>query len=340
MTAFTITSASAFDLAAMDAAYEAADRAFRHRVPAARLDAYRDFLADAPGPKSGRGNPWLFTAALKAKSAGIPAELAQADISAAMSHKPHGEVVRAVRRAYQLTNDFTFNPAPRIPKHEKAVADPYWAECGRKYPEGMDPMEMLWESSPIRIDWDPSEDAARLLGALYAPGEYVYVGGAREAGVIGRNIRTAADWLTHIKSGGKLGQFWMMNPLTGRPAPKASEDGYTLRGDGCIASHRFVLCEFDHISHAAQAGFWLNSKLPVAAVVDSGGESLHGWLRVDCADAATWIREIKEDLYPRILEPLGADRQCKNPSRLSRCPGVMRGENWQKLLYLNPEAGR
>jgi hypothetical protein len=44
MTAFTITSVSASDLAAMDAAYEAAGRAISHRVPGGRLDAYRDFL--------------------------------------------------------------------------------------------------------------------------------------------------------------------------------------------------------------------------------------------------------------------------------------------------------
>ena len=320
------------------------DRLYALATVPARVDGARDtyhcFLADAPGPKSTYGNLWLWYAALKAKAAGIPAEQAHGDIQSAMPHKPHSEVTRAVRRAYALGDEY-HPPAPRIPRNEKAVPEPFWAECRRKYPETADPMEMLWESSPRRIDWDPTEDPLYLLRALYRPDEWLFIGDRNQPGIVGDTLRTAGEWYHYIRRGGVLGPFWLMNPLSGQPAPYAGgADGCTLRGDGCVASHRFVLCEFDGRTHDEQAAFWLNARLPVVAVIDSGGKSLHGWLRVDCADADAWQREIKDDLYPRLLEPFGADRQCKNAARLSRTPGVMRGDNWQRLLYLNPEAGK
>jgi hypothetical protein len=95
--------------------------------------------------------------------------------------------------------------------------------------------------------------------------------------------------------------------------------------------------EFDNIPKATQAAFWLSARLPLAALIDTGGKSLHGIIKVDCVDTAQWEKEIEQDFFPRIVAGLGGDGACKNESRMSRIPGVKRGEDWQRLLYLDPE---
>jgi hypothetical protein len=86
--------------------------------------------------------------------------------------------------------------------------------------------------------------------------------------------------------------------------------------------------------------------LPILALIDSGGKSIHAWLDVQKLSSITtcdeWTREIKIGLYERVLIPLGVDRACCNPSRLSRLPGFFRSETgrFQRLLWLSPVGRR
>jgi hypothetical protein len=98
--------------------------------------------------------------------------------------------------------------------------------------------------------------------------------------------------------------------------------------------------EFDALPREDQLAFWWAVRLPVVVLVDSGGKSVHGWVRVrDVACAAEWGRSIEQHLFRDLLQPLGVDPACKNESRLSRLPGHHRKETgrWQRLLYLAPE---
>ena len=73
-------------------------------------------------------------------------------------------------------------------------------------------------------------------------------------------------------------------------------------------------------------------ELPIAALVHSGGKSLHAIVRVDAKDAGQYRKRV-EYLYEKLAEEgLEADRQNKNPSRLSRMPGPGRGGKRQRLL--------
>jgi hypothetical protein len=80
--------------------------------------------------------------------------------------------------------------------------------------------------------------------------------------------------------------------------------------------------------------------IDVALLLDSGGKSLHAWIRVNLPDRAAWETEVGKRIYgPQgVFSCMGADRACRNPSRLSRLPGHYRAEkaNWQSLLYVNP----
>jgi hypothetical protein len=198
----------------------------------------------------------------------------------------------------------------------------------------------LSDRSPVRIDWPPEMDAWHTLEALYGRDERLYIGPAQGAVRLGLEIRPAADWINILRKSPAAMPHIIPNPLTGETAELASGKGNTLRGDGCVARFRFAVVEFDSLSREDQLAFWWSARLPVALLVDSGGKSIHGWIRVENIDSGgQWARVIEQYLFGQLLQPLGVDGACRNESRLSRMPGHYRKEkgNWQRLLYLAPE---
>jgi hypothetical protein len=133
--------------------------------------------------------------------------------------------------------------------------------------------------------------------------------------------------------------------LTGKKHPTKSGDKLSARCDAAVSEFRFVVCEMDTIPRPDQVTLWVAiieaGLLPVAALVDSAGKSIHAWVRVNLSDVENWDRTVRGELYgpAGILTGLGFDRACANPARLSRLPGHHRAEKdaLQKLLYLNPE---
>lgn len=194
----------------------------------------------------------------------------------------------------------------------------------------------LWDASSIRMDWPPEEDPAKFLRHVYSPDELVFIGDRHSPGVLGETIRSAREWEHHFKNGGRTAPHIMANPLTGHPG-KTKSGKRTLRGDECVASHRFAVVEFDDIPKPEQAAFFMFARLPIAAIIDSGGKSLHGWVRVDADNADIWTQQVEGNLFGHLLGPLGIDSACKNESRMSRLPGHLRDTgNRQRLLYLAP----
>jgi hypothetical protein len=186
-------------------------------------------------------------------------------------------------------------------------------------------------------------DPIRLFKTLFAETDLVFIGKHYSDGILGDTIRTACDWITYFQNGGKTAPHIIPNPLTGLWAHKKTGDGLTLRGDNNIAQYNYCTAEFDNLSRQDQIRFWTAIKLPIVALIDSGGKSLHAWLDVQkLAKVETpeqWESEIKNRLYDRILTPLGVDGACSNPARLSRLPGYYREETgkYQRLLWLSPE---
>ena len=119
----------------------------------------------------------------------------------------------------------------------------------------------------------------------------------------------------------------------------------SFRCDAAVSSFRFVVVEFDSIPKLDQIAFWYSiaSKklLDVAVLLDSGGKSIHAWVRVNLSDRATWDTVIGTQFYgPKgVFTLMGADKANRNPSRLSRLAGHFRQEkeSFQTLLYLNPQ---
>lgn len=120
------------------------------------------------------------------------------------------------------------------------------------------------------------------------------------------------------------GAYIRINPI--------KQDDYSGRDDS-VATFRHILVEFDTRPKDEQYAIFKQSQLPISAIIDSGGKSVHAWVRVDARDFDEWkVRRQQVFDYLADYEP---DEMTKNPSRWSRLGGVFRGENEQRVIALN-----
>jgi hypothetical protein len=118
---------------------------------------------------------------------------------------------------------------------------------------------------------------------------------------------------------GSSGAFVRINPF----AP-----GDFSGSDKSVSNLRHVLVEMDEMPKAQQLEILQQSGLPISVLIDSGGKSIHAWVRVDAIDRAQW-EERRDVIYAHIP---GIDPKNKNPSRYSRLPGAQRGDHRQRLI--------
>jgi len=197
-------------------------------------------------------------------------------------------------------------------------------------------------ASPIRISPCPAQKTTLVLRALYTSSEKLFIGARRQPGIAGTTLRTASAWISHFAAGGGTAEHIIANPLTGK-AGLTLGGKKSFRADSCVSSFRFAVCEFDDLTRDQQLAFWSGVSWPVAALIDSGGKSIHAWLDVrELAENVNtperWHEVVEKVLYGELLVPLGVDPSCKNEARLSRLPGHFRRETnrWQSLLFLSP----
>ena len=107
------------------------------------------------------------------------------------------------------------------------------------------------------------------------------------------------------------------------------------QSDRNVSSYRYVLVESDELSREEQERFYRRYELPVACLVDSAGKSLHAIVRIDAPNEREYRSRV--NYLFRFLERRGfpVDGANRNPSRLSRMPGVTRNGVTQRLLATN-----
>lgn len=191
----------------------------------------------------------------------------------------------------------------------------------------------------------PSEDLILYLETLFNPDEYVnYVvqafqdkDGRWKPSGDGYSDRTAGQLIEDLKKypdalndaigdwTEEAGAWIRFNPMTANA--KGTNDNVTR--------FAYALVESDHMAIGEQIEHYKRLQLPIAALVASAGKSVHAIVRIDAPDRPEYDRRVKF-LY-EFLEQHGVkgDWQNKNPSRLSRMPGVTRGGKMQKLLGVN-----
>jgi hypothetical protein len=193
--------------------------------------------------------------------------------------------------------------------------------------------------SPVKIDWAPGHLDSLAVLSLYDGEERLFLGDQ-----YGRTVKAVSEWREEIQS--RSWAFWphlAPNPVDGI-AHDLGEGKKSFRCDAAVSALRYAVVEFDNLPKSEQLAFWgavISKKLlNVALLMDSGGKSIHAWIRVDLPDRNAWDKVIGGQFYGEagVFTAMGADRACKNCSRLSRLAGHYRKEKnaWQKLLYLNP----
>ena len=122
----------------------------------------------------------------------------------------------------------------------------------------------------------------------------------------------------------EAGAWIRLNPL----------DGNGVKTEN-VTEFRYALVESDDMEIERQNAVIRELELPVACLVHSGGKSLHAVVRVDAADYKEYQSRVNY-LY-KVCEKNGfrIDTQNRNPSRLSRMPGVMRSGKKQFLVDTN-----
>ena len=111
-------------------------------------------------------------------------------------------------------------------------------------------------------------------------------------------------------------------------------DGQGVKNEN-ITRFTYALVESDDMPIAEQDALYRKFELPIACLVHSGGKSIHAIVKVDARDAEEYRKRV--DFLYDFLEKNGlkVDKANRNPSRLSRMPGVTRNGVIQTLIDTN-----
>ena len=200
------------------------------------------------------------------------------------------------------------------------------------------------ERSEIHIPekWNPAEQIITYLETLFEPDEnvgYVTKSWEHDGKFLpskGCYDRTAGQLIKELYQckgdiGSVLGDYnsevgaWIrFNPL----------DGKGVKNEN-VTEFRYALVESDTMDISAQKAIITELELPVAALVYSGKKSLHAIVKIDASTYEEYKKRVDYLYNVCNKNGLKLDIQNRNPSRLSRMPGIMRNGKKQYLLDTN-----
>lgn len=228
--------------------------------------------------------------------------------------------------------------------YENVSAELDWdSEIGSK--DELVVVDRNWlERSEIHIpeQWNPTEQIITYLETLFEPDEnvgYVTESWEHDGKFLpskGCYDRTAGQLIKELYQckgdiGSVIGDYnsevgaWIrFNPL----------DGKGVKNEN-VTEFRYALVESDTMDISAQKAIITELELPVAALVHSGKKSLHAIVKIDASTYEEYKKRVDYLYNVCNKNGLKLDIQNRNPSRLSRMPGVMRNGKKQYLLDTN-----
>lgn len=201
------------------------------------------------------------------------------------------------------------------------------------------------EGKELRVpdEWEPAKQLVKYIETLFEVSEnvgYVVKSWEKDGKYIpadkGAYDRTAGQLIEALsKCGGDIGSVlgdydenggaWIrFNPLDGNGVKNAN-----------VTDFRYALVESDTMNIEKQNAIIRELELPVACLVHSGGKSLHAIVRIDASNYEEYRKRV--DYLYNVCQKNGlkCDSQNRNPSRLSRMPGVTRNGKKQYLIDTN-----
>lgn len=197
---------------------------------------------------------------------------------------------------------------------------------------------------PEPAEWRPGRELSRYLELLFEPDEIVgyvtetWYSADKNKYIPSKGIysHTAGELIAEIAAHGddlgavigdakpESGAWIRFNPLDGQGVCNEN-----------VTEYRYALVESDSVPIEQQYALYQALELPARVLVHSGGKSLHAIVHIGAANYSEYQERVAY-LY-KVCEANGlkVDCQNKNPSRLSRMPGIMRGNHRQYIVGEN-----
>jgi hypothetical protein len=151
-----------------------------------------------------------------------------------------------------------------------------------------------------------------------------------------------------LPEGAPEGVWFLVQPISGAweikvdvtmataTTARETHPKYTRRSQQNVTAWRYFVLESDELSAVDWLRVLVHSALPIAAIYTSGKRSIHALVKIEVPSKSTW--DAAKKTLISLVCPLGADPAALTAVRLSRLPCCMRGNEQQRLLYLDPAA--
>ena len=213
-----------------------------------------------------------------------------------------------------------------IKKDAGMIVDKNWLESREiTAPDAWDPKEQL--ITYLETLFDSTDCVGYVTHSFNKDGKHMPTKGLfdRTAGKLIQELHNAREIQDVIGDYNPEAGAWIrINPLDGKDVKVEN-----------VTEFKYTLVESDVMEIEEQNAVIRELELPVACLVHSGGKSLHAVVRVDAADYQEYKKRV--DYLYHICEKNGLkiDTQNRNPSRLSRMPGIIRNGHKQFLVDTN-----
>lgn len=196
--------------------------------------------------------------------------------------------------------------------------------------------------------WNPIDEIIQYLEAVFDKSDIIGVSmqsmlrkdGKYSPSNAGIYTKTAGEYIDRLRKyqktcddvkdviGYAMGDY---NPSAGAWIRFNPLDGYGVKNDN-VTEYRYALVESDNMSTGKQKAIIESLELPVAALVHSGNKSIHAIVHIDASSYEEYRRRV--DYLYKVCKKNGlmVDGADRNPSRLSRLPGLLRDGKKQFLI--------
>ena len=178
----------------------------------------------------------------------------------------------------------------------------------------------MFEDSPYRLLEDSTHDWRRLL-ALFEEDDVVWIGDVTDSGDPSHasHFRKRKVWEREENCPGAF------------TCPTTFTKGSYRRSKSNVERLKYLVVESDELEKDEIGAVfrWLNKFLPLYAVVDTAGKSLHGWFEYPPTRTIPVLKQ--------TLVELGCDGKMFTQSQPCRLPSAKRGKLFQSLLFYAPD---
>lgn len=206
------------------------------------------------------------------------------------------------------------------------IVDKNWLESREiTAPDAWDPKEQL--ITYLETLFDSTDCVGYVTHSFSKDGKHMPTKGLfdRTAGKLIQELHNAREIQDVIGDYNPEAGAWIrINPLDGKDVKVEN-----------VTEFKYTLVESDVMEIEEQNAVIRELELPVACLVHSGGKSLHAVVRVDAADYPEYKKRVDYLYHICDKNGLKIDTQNRNPSRLSRMPGIIRNGHKQFLVDTN-----